>query len=141
MDNPNLTRDANQQNIQPSASPEPVSPLKTKKETVFLSWKAPVRPFKKRGKEFIATVIMIAFLTSVIFYFIEGVLPVIVIVALVFLVWVFSTFQPEEVEHKISNKGVFFAGKLYRWGDLIRFWFAKRLSNELFVVETFQLPG
>ncbi|MBI4033053.1 MAG: hypothetical protein HY377_00845, partial [Candidatus Blackburnbacteria bacterium] len=47
----------------------------------------------------------------------------------------------EEVEHKISNKGVFFAGKLYRWGDLIRFWFAKRLSNELFVVETFQLPG
>lgn len=116
-------------------------PLKTRKETIFLSWRAPVRPFKKRGKEFLTTVAMIAFLTSVIFYFIEGILPVIVIVALVFLVWVFATFQPEEVEHKISNRGVVFAGKLYRWGDLVRFWFAKRLSSELFVVETVQMPG
>lgn len=141
MDEPNLTLGASQQEVKPSASSDPGSPLKSKKETVFLSWKAPVRPFKRRGKEFLTTVLMIAFLTGVIFYFIEGILPVIVIVALVFLVWVFSTFQPEEVEHKISNRGVVFAGKLYRWGDLIRFWFAKRLSNELFVVETVQMPG
>ncbi|MEK7521357.1 MAG: hypothetical protein AAB599_00960 [Patescibacteria group bacterium] len=104
-------------------------------------WHAPVRPFKKRNKEFFTTVLAVAFLTAVIFFVIGGWLPVIVIASLVFLVYVLSTIAPEEVEHKITSRGVSFAGKSYLWEELTRFWLTTRFGSELLVIETYRLPG
>jgi predicted HTH transcriptional regulator len=66
---------------------------------------------------------------------------VVVIVALVFLVYVLSSITPEEVEHKITNKGVIFAGKEYFWNQLIRFWFTNRFGTDLLIIETTRIPG
>ncbi|MBI2267951.1 MAG: hypothetical protein HYU80_00705 [Candidatus Blackburnbacteria bacterium] len=107
----------------------------------LFSWKAPVRPFKRRNKEFFTTVLAIALLLSIIFFTISGIMPVIVIFSLVFLVYILSTISPEEVEHKITNKGVVFAGKQYYWTDLLRFWFVERFGSSLLVLETTKLPG
>ena len=115
--------------------------INAQEEKILFSWKAPARPFKKRDKEFFTTVAAIAFLIGLILFFIEGVLPVAVVLSIVFLVYVLATVEPESVEHKITNKGIVFAGKLYKWQEFVRFWFAKRFGNELLVLETIRLPG
>lgn len=111
------------------------------KETVVFSWRAPARPFKKRDKEFFTTVAALAFLVGAIFFFIDGLLPVAVVAALVFLIYVLATIAPEEVENTITNRGITFAGRKYRWDELVRFWFTKRFGNELLVIETVQIPN
>jgi len=107
-------------------------------EKILMAWKGPVRPFKKRGKEFFSTVLAVAVLLSIIFFFIEGVMPVIVIAAVVFLVYILSTVAPEEVEYKITNRGVKIGEKDYPWGVMLRFFFTSRWGTELLVVE---MPG
>jgi hypothetical protein len=80
-------------------------------------------------------------LLGAILFFIEGLMPVIMLGALVFLFYVLSTVQPENVEYQITNYGVRLAGKLTPWDKLGRFWFVSRLGSDLLVFETFALPG
>lgn len=122
--------------IEPGGFPRVISPVKE-----LFSWHAPVRPFKKRNKEFFTTVLAVAFLLSVIFFTIGGILPVIVIVSLVFLVYVLSTVSPAEVEHKITSRGLVFAGKTYHWEELTRFWMTERFGNQLLIAETTRFPA
>lgn len=110
-------------------------------EKELFSWKAPARPFKKRDKEFFTTVAAIGLLMGLILFFTGGFLPVAVIIALVFLVYVLSTVPPEEVEHKITTRGVYFAGKQNPFIELRRFWFTHRFGSDLLVLETMRLPG
>lgn len=119
------------------------STLKNTKEEDLFAWRAPVRPFKKRDSQFFTTVGAIAILVGLIFFFLEGFLPVAVIAALYFLLYVLSTIPPEEVEHKLTNKALYFAGKKYFWDELTRFWFADRFGSfgtELLVVEVVRAP-
>lgn len=129
-----MNENANQQ-------PEPKEgALKTKEELLF-HWVSPARPFKKRNREFFTTIAALGFLIGLILFFIDGVLPVAVVLALVFLVYVLASVEPEQVEHRITNKGVVFAGKRYAWDELGRFWFTQRFGNDLLIVEIFKLPG
>lgn len=110
-------------------------------EKVLFSWRASERPFKKRDKSFFTTIIAVAFLVSVILFFIEGPFPVAVVIAIVFLVYVFSTVKPEEVEHKITSRAVYFAGNKHFWDEFTRFWITRRFDNELLVLESVFFPG
>lgn len=112
-----------------------------KKEELLFAWTAPVRPFKKRDKEFFTTIAAVALLMGLILFFIDGILPVGVVIAVVFLVYILSTVPPEEVEHRITTKGVVFAGKKYKWDELTRFWFTRRFGNDLLIVESKQMPN
>lgn len=128
----------------PSGAPhETEGTLKTVKEEDLFAWRAPVRPFKKRDRQFFTTVGAIAILVGLIMFFLEGFLPVAVIAAMYFLLYVLSTIPPEEVEHKLTNKALYFAGKKYLWDELMRFWFADRFGTfgtELLVVEAVRPP-
>lgn len=107
----------------------------------LFSWSAPTRPFKRRDREFYITIAAVAFLVAVILFTIEGFLPVVVVFALVFLVYVMTSVAPGMTEHKITNRGVVFANKRYFWHELTRFWFTQRFGNDLLIVETTRLPG
>ena len=115
-----------------------VNVIKTKE---LFSWSAPIRPFKKQTKQFYTTIASVSVLLCIIFYLIQGLMSVFVILSLVFVTYVFSTVPPENVEHKITSKGVMFAGKLYLWEELIRFWFAQRFGASLLEIEATRLPG
>lgn len=110
-------------------------------EKDLVTWKGPSRPFKRRTREFYVTLISIVVLLGAILFLIEGVMPVLLLAALVFLFYVLSTVAPEEVEYKITNYGVRFAGRLTSWDTIGRFWFMNRLGSELLIFETFGLPG
>ncbi|MDP1760059.1 MAG: hypothetical protein Q8L01_01165, partial [Candidatus Woesebacteria bacterium] len=92
-------------------------------EKDLVIWIAPARPFKRRDKQFYLTIISIAGLVSLIIFLAEGVMPVILIVSLIFLYYVMSTVQPENIEYKITNKGIKIAGKRTGWESFARFWF------------------
>ena len=102
----------------------------------LLVWKAPTRPFKKRNKEYFSTISAIVFLLAVILLFIKEWLLIAVIIALMFLVYVLATVPPEQVTHKITNRGVVITEKTYKWEMLERFWFTKKWDYEILHFET-----
>ena len=110
-------------------------------EKDFVIWSAPVRSFKKRGREFYVTVFAMAALVGLILFVVEGIMPVILIAALLFLFYVLSTVEPEVVTYKITNKGIRIGDRLTEWDFVIRFWFSQKGEEEVLVVETFGLSG
>ena len=115
--------------------------LTPKKEELLFSWRAPARPFKRRDRNFFTTVAALGVLIGLILFFLEGILAVAVVAAIVFLVYILFTVAPEEVEYKITNKGSMLGEKKHLWGEFRRFWFTKRLDSNLLVVEIVNFPG
>ncbi len=114
---------------------------KEEPEKELVSWVAPARPFKRRNRDFYVTVLAMAGVTALVLFLIEGWLPVILVISLVFLFYVMATVEPQNLEYKITNKGIKIADHLNEWAGLGRFWFTKRLDSELLVIETRSLPG
>lgn len=110
-------------------------------ERELVVWRAPARPFKRRDKQFFVTTFAIAGIVSLVVFLAEGAMPVLLIISLVFLYYVLSTVQPEEIEYKVTNRGIKIDGKLTEWGLMNRYWFSKRFDNELLVFDTVLLPG
>lgn len=110
-------------------------------EKNLVSWRAPARPFKRRNREFYVTIIAIAALVGLILFLVEGFMPVILIISLVFLFYVLSTVEPEEIEYKVTNKGIKIADRRTDWDFILRFWFTRRFDNSLLIIETVNLPG
>lgn len=119
----------------------PESVPKVEQEKDLISWSAPARPFKKRNREFYITIIAMAAVVGLILFLVEGWMPVILIISLIFLFYVMNTVEPENIECKVTNKGVRVADKTTEWNSLKRFWFSRRFDNDLLVVETVFLPG
>ena len=123
------------------SAPARVPSIRFEPEKDLHSWKAPSRPFKKRGREFWVTVLSIAALLAFVLFLAEGVMPVILIISLVFLFYVLSTVTPEEIEYKITNRGVKVADKTTNWDFLTRYWFEKKLGSDVLVFESLNFPG
>lgn len=110
-------------------------------ENDLFTWIAPSRPFKTRIKEYYVTLFAITGLIGFVLFIAEGAMPVVLLIAIVFLYYVLSTVKPEDVEYKITNKGVKVSGKRTNWQVMGRFWFTRRFDSELLIIETFILPG
>lgn len=110
-------------------------------EKDLVTWVAPARPFKRRNREFYVTIIAIAAVVGLVLFLVESFMPVILIISLVFLFYVLSTVEPEEIEYKITNKGIYVAGRKTEWDRLLRFWFSRRFDSQLLIIQTFTLPG
>lgn len=110
------------------------------KEKVLFEWSSHERPYKAIDKKFYTTVLAIAFITGLVLFFVDGWAPVILIVALVFLFYVMSTIEPEKVQSKLTNQGIWFSTSFIPWEALGSFWFTKQMDNELLTCETFEFP-
>ena len=117
------------------------STLKPDLERDLVTWIAPARPFKRRDKQFYVTIISIAGMVCLILFLAEGAMPVILIISLIFLYYVMSTVAPQDLEYKITNKGIKVGGRRTEWQFLGRFWFGKRFDSELLVLETKTIPN
>jgi len=115
--------------------------IRREPERDLVVWKSPARPFKRRSREFYIKLIAIVGMVSLILFVAEGWMPAILLIALLFLFFIMSTISPEEVEYKITTKGIAMAGKKVEWAYLGRFWFSTRLDCELLIVETANFPG
>lgn len=128
-------------NDKDSVTKEVVDELEMGEEKVLFTWKSVERPHKKWNKEFYSTVIVLAVLVSIIFFFIEGVMPVLVIWAVVFMAWAMSKTEPNVREHKITDKGIRTGETLYRWEIMSIYWFEKKWDKKLLRVLLNKFPG
>lgn len=101
---------------------------------VYLSWKSPARLFKKRDKDFFRNIAAIVFLLLVILFFAREFPLILAVISITFLVYVFSTVPPEEIEHVVTNKGIETAGKVYKWEELKEFWFEEQWGQEMVTI-------
>jgi hypothetical protein len=115
--------------------------LQKESERDLVTWTAPARPFKRRDRQFYVTTFAIAGIVSLVLFLAEGAMPVILIISLVFLYYVLSTVEPDNIEYKVTTKGIKIAGRLTEWQALTRFWFTKRFDNELLIVGSQMVPG
>ena len=120
--------------------PRPVVVRREPEKDLFV-WTASARPFKRRDREFYVTVMAMGGIVALIMFLVEGFMPVILIVSLFFLFYVLSTVPPEDIEYKITNKGIKIAGSRTDWGMLGRFWFSRRFDHDLLIIESANLPG
>lgn len=110
-------------------------------EKDLFTWRAPARFFKKRTKQFWMTIVAIASLFGFIIFLAEGPMPVILIVAVIFLFYVLSNVEPEEIQYKITNRGIKVEDKLTDMRLISRYWFSKRFDTNLLILEVLQIPG
>lgn len=133
-----LKRNPKPQPLQ-ETKPGPVQPVELK---TLLKWMAPVRPFKKRDREYYTTIAAIVFLLSVILLFLKEWLLIAVMIALMFVAYVLATVVPESVEHELTTRGIVTGGKLYKWEDLVRFWFSHKWHDTILHLDTkLKFPG
>jgi len=110
-------------------------------ERDLVTWTAPARPFKRYGRKFYVTIFSFVGIISIILFIAEGAMPVVLLVSLIFLFYVLSTVPPENVEYKITNKGVKIAGKETPWQNMLRFCFLPKTGTEVLTFDTIGLPG
>lgn len=123
----------------PKIEVKPQLPIELK---TLLKWSAPVRPFKKRDREYYTTIAAIVFLLAVILLFLKEWLLIAVMAALMFVAYVLATVPPESVEHELNTRGIMTGGKLYKWEDMLRFWFTKKWSETILHLDTkLKFPG
>lgn len=118
----------------------PAAPVRHEPEKVLLEWKAPIRPFKRRSRQFWTTAFMMAFLVGVIMFFVEGWMPVAVIIAFLFLAYVMSSVVPEEVLFQVTTQGIKVGEGKYFWGETVRFWFSEKWGQKMMNVDLTRLP-
>jgi hypothetical protein len=94
----------------------------------MFSWKAPLRPYKKRSALIIRFYLTVALLLSLIMFFFGDKILLIPIWALVFIFYVLTITPPPDVENKITTFGVDAAGVTLRWEVLSYFYFGKRFG-------------
>jgi len=111
-------------------------------EKLLYRWKAPVRPFKKRDRDYYTTIAAIAFLIIIILGFLREFLLIAVVIAFAFVSYVLAAVKPEETEHQLTSRGIRTADKLYRWADLRRYWLSEKYGQAMVMVQTAMLfPG
>ena len=110
-------------------------------ERVLLTWRSEERLYKPRGKEFYSTIVVLAFLVSVILFFIEGIMPALVVWAVVFVIWATSKTPPVESEHQLTSWGIRTSGKLYRYSQMPIFWLEEKWNKTVLRVLLTSFPG
>lgn len=110
-------------------------------EHVLHSWKSPERVFRGANKELYSTIIILATLISIILFFIEGFMPVLVVWAMVFAFWALSKTPPLESTHQLTTWGIRTGATLYRFSEMKVFWFDKQESHVLLRALITKFPG
>lgn len=101
---------------------------------LIFAWKAPLRPYKKRGGLVLRFYIAVALLLSLIVFFFGDKILLIPIWALLFLFYVLTITPPPEVENKITRFGIETAGITLRWEVLSHFYFRSRFGFQVLTI-------
>jgi hypothetical protein len=98
---------------------------------ILYAWTAPLRPYKKRGKNILRFFLALAFLLSIIIFFFGDKILLLLVWSALFLFYVLTITPPPDVENKISKFGIETAGLTLRWELLSHFFFTKRFGYDV----------
>lgn len=109
-------------------------------EKKLFEWEAYERPHKVWSKEFYSSVVVIAFLVSVILFFIEGLMPVFVVWALVFMMWAMGRTEPKLLKSELTSWGLRSGGRIYEYGRMTSFWMETKWGSRLLRMNLVDAP-
>lgn len=108
----------------------------------LLSWSAPGRPFRKRGKQYYLTAILITLLIEIILFLFSQYLLMLVVLSLVFVTFALATVPPKDFHYRISSQGITVEDHSYLWQELYDFYFKRRENIDILHIRTRALlPG
>ncbi len=110
-------------------------------EELVVEWKAMSRPHKKRNRQYFTTIAILVFLISLILFFAGQLLPIAVVLAIGFLVYVLEMVPPGEVVIQITTYGIRIEDTLYYWDEMGRFWYSERYDQTILHIEIGRFPG
>lgn len=113
----------------------PIEVIPSRELKILYSWQAPVRPFKRRDREFWTTIIAIVILVGLILFFVKEWFLIAAIISLTFVYYVLSTVEPEKDEYKITNRGLIYGGQTYPWENINQFWFSEKYGQKVVNLE------
>src|SRR5258706_16226944 len=130
--------------------PTPTSKTTSKKDdssmkhhvVTFLEWKAPGRPFRKRGRNFFASGLLLMFLIEVILFLFAQYALMLVVLTFTFLAFALAIVPPHDFKYRISSEGAQIEDSFFLWQELYDFYFMKRFGAEVLHIRTRALlPG
>jgi hypothetical protein len=108
----------------------------------LLAWTAPGRPFRKRGKQYYLTSLLIMLLVEIILFLFSQYLLMLVVLSLIFVAFALATVPPKNFHYRISSEGITIEDHSFLWQELYDFYFKKRESIDVLHVRTHAfLPG
>lgn len=108
----------------------------------LLSWHAPGRPFKKRGKSYYMTGLLLMIIIEIVLLLFQMQTAMLAVGALVFLTFVLATVPPSNYHYRISTEGVTIEDHFYLWQELYDFYFKKVHDVEVLHIRTHDfIPG
>lgn len=102
----------------------------------LLSWHAPGRPFRRRGKEYYINIFLITLAVEVILFLFQQHALMIVVAALVFVNYALKTVAPHDFRYRISSEGVTIEDHFYLWQELYDFYFKQQDGSDLLHIRT-----
>ena len=107
-----------------------------RQERELVKWMAAERPYKPLDKQMFVTGVVVAILVGVIMLLAGEFMAVLVLAAVIFAYYVWSTVSPQQVEYVITTRGIRTSGRLYSWGEMTRWWIEEKWRSRLLTVET-----
>ncbi len=108
----------------------------------LLAWTAPGRPFRKRGKQYYLTALLITLLIEIILFLFSQYLLMLVVVSLVFVAFALNTVPPRNFHYRISTEGITIEDHFFLWQELYDFYFLKREGIDVLHIRTHAfIPG
>ena len=102
----------------------------------LLSWSAPGRPYRKRGKQFFATATLLVVLVEIILFLFSQYLLMLVVFSLLFLSFSLAIVPPRNFHYRISTEGVTVEDHSYLWQELYDFYFKRRDTVDVLIIRT-----
>ena len=127
-----------EENVTATKKDSPMEVIPSRELKVLYTWVAPIRPFKRRDREFWTTVSAIVVLVGLILFCVKEWFLIAAVISLTFVYYVLSTVEPEKDEYKLTNRGLVYAGQTYPWENLNQFWFSDKYGQK---VVNFEIRG
>ena len=125
----------------PSESSKDSNPSPHEVKTL-LSWASPGRPFRKRGRQYYLTSILIMLLVLVILFLFSQYMLMLVVLSLVFVAFALATVPPRNFQYRISTEGITIEDHFFLWQELYDFYFKRREGIDALHIRTHAfIPG
>lgn len=107
---------------------------------VAYSWKGEAMVYQEKSRDFYSTVLVFAVLIGIVLFFIEGLMPVLLVAAVVFFIFVTMRRKPEIIENEIRADGIMTAGNFYPWEEMKSYWIERRAERDMVRVMLHRWP-
>ena len=102
----------------------------------LLSWTAPGRPFRKRGREYFLNIIIITALVTVILLLFREYMLILLVGAFVFVSYALNAIAPHDFHYQITTEEARIEDHVFFWPELYDFYFKRIQGAEVLHVRT-----